>query len=154
MKRLIISLIFMCIISAVHGRTYNHHYKDTTTVQTDTAENYEFEKFYRDFFAPPEIKLPAVSADSISLLSKSIGKMKKKESKSTAEHYPWKDVLDCMKEGRVFYSGEKGECGERLIVVNFTSPQWTWEKMCGRSGLLYICPVCKRQVKFDCWIMS
>lgn len=66
----------------------------------------------------------------------------------------WEDVLACMKDGRVFYSEEKGDCGERLIAVNFSSPQWTWEKMCGRSGLLYICPVCKRQVKFDCLSMN
>ena len=59
-----------------------------------------------------------------------------------------------MKDGRVFYSEEKGDCGDRLIAVNFSSPRWTWEKLCGRSGLLYICPVCKRQVKFDCRIMN
>lgn len=124
--------------------------KDNTTNKTTSVFNYDSE----EISATPGMKLPAVSADSIRLLTKSLEMMKKEESKATAKYFPWEDVLACMKDGRVFYSEEKGDCGERLIAVNFSSPQWTWEKMCGRSGLLYICPVCKRQVKFDCLSMN
>ena len=143
----------MCIfiIFAVHGKYITAPImQDNTTAKATSACDYE----PVEFPGLPEIKLPAVSADSIGLLTKSIETMTTEESQATAKYFPWEDVLACMKDGRVFYSEEKGDCGERLIAVNFYSPRWTWEKLCGRSGLLYICPVCKRQVKFDCRIMN
>ncbi len=36
---------------------------------------------------------------------------------------------------------------EALIWINFKSPKWTWENLCGREGPLSICPNCKIQVE-------
>jgi hypothetical protein len=42
-------------------------------------------------------------------------------------------------------------CGlelDKLKLVYLRSPEWTWEKMCGRAGWVVICPECIFQVHF------
>lgn len=45
-------------------------------------------------------------------------------------------------------------CGKRIVSLYYKSPAWTWEHLCGRAGLLYICPYCKEDDHFDCEIMN
>lgn len=45
-------------------------------------------------------------------------------------------------------------CGKRIVSLYYESPAWTWEELCGRAGLLYICPYCKEDDHFDCEIMN
>lgn len=48
-------------------------------------------------------------------------------------------------------------CGasfENLAHVYFVSPDWTWQKLCGRAGWLNICDKCKVQVQFFREVMN
>lgn len=159
MKSLLTAIICMSFVTTAYCQTDSLVTSDTVAAAQQDTSDAAFQLWIKEIFdgifAHPQLdSLKQVSADSIRILSKSIKVMKKKESKATAAHYPWKDVLDCMTEGKVYYSNDIGDCGERLVAVIFSSPQWTWKKLCGRTGLLYICPVCKRQVKFECWGMN
>ena len=57
---------------------------------------------------------------------------------------------------KVFWPKEKfcKHCGKRIVSLYYKSPAWTWEHLCGRAGLLYICPYCKEDERFDCEIMN
>jgi hypothetical protein len=75
--------------------------------------------------------------------------------------FPWNDVLACFraKLNSKEYAGHLpcphcGAASEQLIWISFSSPDWTWKNLCGRSGPLSICPNCRTQVQFVCHIMS
>ena len=65
--------------------------------------------------------------------------------------FPWEDVIDSMRQQpeAVCLSSQKcPDCGETLIELFFSSPQWTWEQLCGRAGKMFICPKCHAQKEF------
>ena len=69
-----------------------------------------------------------------------------------------KDIRDSITKypEKVFWSKDKfcKHCGKRIVSLYYKSPAWTWEQLCGRAGLLYICPYCKEDERFDCEIMN
>ena len=76
-------------------------------------------------------------------------------------YFPWEDVTACLKnklESNRF-TGHSNciKCGlesGKLIWIQFSSPDWTWEHLCGREGPLSICPDCKIQVEFILEVMN
>lgn len=78
--------------------------------------------------------------------------------------FPWEDVfksniietdscnykpcLKCVEENI------EAEKRENIITLNFSSPPWTWERLCGRAGYLTICIKHKVQVDFECNMMN
>lgn len=77
------------------------------------------------------------------------------------KEFPWIDVKSCLKDklDNMKFKGHLNcpKCGrhsENLVWIMFDSPSWTWENLCGRKGPLSICPDCKIQVDFQCYIMS
>jgi hypothetical protein len=46
------------------------------------------------------------------------------------------------------------KCGKEVRWINFCSPAWTWQHLCGRKGPLAICEDCHEQVYFDCEVMN
>lgn len=46
------------------------------------------------------------------------------------------------------------DSGVQLIQVYFSSPSWTWEKLCGRAGNMLICPKCHTQQEFMLTLMN
>lgn len=72
-------------------------------------------------------------------------------------YFPWRDVLACMfsKHKHLVLSERVcPDCGERMIVFHYTSPAWTWNSLCGRAGIMTICPNCPKQVKFSLTMMN
>jgi hypothetical protein len=86
-------------------------------------------------------------------------------------YFPWKDVerskndtrlqsLHSVDEAKQTYLLQARECKrckeqpDNLTWVYFRSPDWTWEKLCGRAGWLTICEKCRRQVDFFLEIMN
>ena len=72
-------------------------------------------------------------------------------------YFPWRDVLACMfsKHKHLVLSERVcPDCGERMIVFHYTSPAWTWNSLCGRAGIMTICPGCPKQVKFSLTMMN
>ena len=75
--------------------------------------------------------------------------------------FPWEDVIACMNDTLVsddfIKQKECPNCGtksEDLIWVEFRSPKYTWEQMCGRAGPLSICNKCNIQVEFIVEMMN
>lgn len=65
--------------------------------------------------------------------------------------FPWSDVFASMAEepDRVIEIDETcPECGKNLVEFFFSTPGWTWEKLCGTAGRMWICPKCGEQVEF------
>ena len=87
---------------------------------------------------------------------------KETEKSVTEERYkifPWADVDRCMEN--VIEPEANGKscpvCGkpsEQLHWIDFRSPQWTWENLCGRRGFMSICKECRCQVEFWCISMN
>ena len=72
-------------------------------------------------------------------------------------YYPWEDVFASMMKSpeKVSLSSETcPDCGERLIQLYFSSPDWTWRELCGRAGDMLICPKCHEQKEFFLRIMN
>lgn len=49
------------------------------------------------------------------------------------------------------------ECGDRfdeLVCFYYSTPSWTWQKMCGRAGWLVVCDRCHLQVQFFLHVMN
>ena len=76
-------------------------------------------------------------------------------------HFPWEDVVSCFKkklDSSKFKNHDSClKCGmqsDKLFWIEFKSPKWTWENLCGRQGPISICPVCKIQVEFICEVMN
>lgn len=69
-------------------------------------------------------------------------------------HFPQEDINACMDkklDAALFKDYSRcPECKlppEKLTWIEYTSPAWTWEALCGRKGPLSICPVCRIQVE-------
>ena len=66
------------------------------------------------------------------------------------QHYDkltWQHIAECLKRHpRPVLLKDHCECGCNAISVHFCSPSWTWEKMCGRKGVIIICPKCLRAI--------
>ena len=71
--------------------------------------------------------------------------------------FPWEDVFASMMKNpeKVCLSSKTcPDCGERLIQLYFSSPDWTWRELCGRAGDMLICPKCHEQKDFFLRIMN
>lgn len=80
-----------------------------------------------------------------------------KEWETGEQFFPWTDVALSIfqnPEGICFEAGICEHCNDTIISINFSSPQWTWEHLCGRTGRLEICPTCKMQISFKLEIMN
>lgn len=81
-----------------------------------------------------------------------------KNSKSQGEIiFPWEDVLASMMKHPEEVSQTSvscPNCGEKIIKIYFSSPAWTWKKLCGRAGDMYICPKCHAQKDFIMTLLS
>ena len=65
--------------------------------------------------------------------------------------YPWEDVYASMlKEPEKVKGSERTcpHCGNHLMEIHFISPAWTWERLCGRAGKLWLCAKCGNQIEF------
>lgn len=88
-----------------------------------------------------------------------------KSSKLGRFFYPWADVdesrenpnlrpLKSPEEARQAYLEKAEKCpvcqesAEALSWIYFSSPDWTWERSCGRAGWMVICDECRQQVSF------
>lgn len=72
-------------------------------------------------------------------------------------YFPWIDVIGSMVEHPedVRYTETVcPDCGEKLLLLEFWSPHWTWRALCGRSGPMLICPNCPRQDSFSLHLMN
>lgn len=59
----------------------------------------------------------------------------------------WRHIAECLKRHpRPIQLKDQCECGCNTASVHFCSPLWTWEKMCGRKGVIIICPKCLRVI--------
>jgi hypothetical protein len=47
-----------------------------------------------------------------------------------------------------------GRSGSDLKWIYFSSPAWTWQRLCGRAGWLAICEPCHMQVAFFMEVMN
>ena len=71
--------------------------------------------------------------------------------------YPWEDVIGSMMEhpeNVQYVETVCCHCGEKLLLLEFWTPRLTWKGLCGRSGLMLICPNCPRQDSFSLHLMS
>ena len=80
--------------------------------------------------------------------------------------FPWKDVIASRnrrrssfgpkreEEGRAIHLAHASPCpgcntpAADLAWIWFESPEWTWERLCGRAGWRTVCDACRRQVDF------
>ena len=66
-------------------------------------------------------------------------------------YFPWEHVIESMRKYRekVCYTSERcPDCGEKLIELFYSSPESTWQQLCGRAGIMRICPTCCTQKSF------
>lgn len=71
--------------------------------------------------------------------------------------FPWEDVFSSMLEEpeKVKRIDRKcPDCGTNLVEFYFSSPDWTWQCLCGRAGVMTICPGCPDQKDFQLHIMN
>lgn len=47
-----------------------------------------------------------------------------------------------------------GGNGDALSWVYFSTPEWTWQKLCGREGWIVVCDSCRQQTDFFLTIMN
>lgn len=67
------------------------------------------------------------------------------------------DITDNLRRHRetAELSGIKcPDCGHHMIRFFVSSPAWTWQKLCGRAGILTYCPNCKSQHGFLLQMMN
>lgn len=72
-------------------------------------------------------------------------------------YYPWIDVIASMYAKPETIETDDHcckKCNQPLIVFDFSSPAWTWAKLCGRGGYMWICPHCVYQESFKQTIMN
>ncbi len=81
------------------------------------------------------------------------------KSQIVAPYFPLQNVEACLDNvmGVIPDSLPCPVCGkpsDQLRWIEFSSPQWTWENLCGRMGPLSICPDCGCLVEFKCYLMN
>ncbi len=72
-------------------------------------------------------------------------------------YFPWEDVLHSMCEFPE--KVRKSEtfcpiCGKNYVELYFSSPDWTWQQLCGRAGTMKICIDCMKQAHFHLELMN
>lgn len=80
-----------------------------------------------------------------------------KTESSPADFDGTDDITDNLKRHRetAELSGIKcPDCGHHMIRFFVSSPAWTWQKLCGRAGILTYCPNCKSQHGFLLQMMN
>lgn len=95
--------------------------------------------------------------DSLSIVKLEELANEMKEWESEEQFFPWTDVALSIfqnSEGINLETEKCEHCNDTIISINFSSPQWTWEHLCGRAGRLEICPTCKKQISFKLEIMN
>lgn len=77
------------------------------------------------------------------------------------KHFSWEEVRPCLDNVLVRENFKHHDScpkcnlpSERLVWINFSSSQNSWNRLAGRGGPLSICPNCKIQVEFVCEIIS
>lgn len=73
-------------------------------------------------------------------------------SERRTDHRPERDVADLMPGAQACHKCARP--GADLKWVYFSSPDWTWEHLCGRAGWLSICEPCHLQVEFFLEVMN
>lgn len=68
---------------------------------------------------------------------------------ASIEKYPDEITVDSLNSG-LSYQYWHNPYHYPLVKVLFRSPDWTWEQLCGRCGVLTICPVCGEHLDFEC----
>ncbi len=71
--------------------------------------------------------------------------------------FPWRDILAYMFTKYEYLPLSERvcpECGEQMITFYYTSPVWSWNSLCGRAGVITICPSCPKQVEFALTMMN
>ena len=80
-----------------------------------------------------------------------------KTESSPADFDGTDDITDNLRRHRetAELSGIKcPDCGYHMIRFFVSSPAWTWQKLCGRAGILTYCPNCKSQHGFLLQMMN
>lgn len=81
----------------------------------------------------------------------------KKPESAKYVYFPWFDVLSSMYTipDKVYMTDDIcPNCGTRMLQIYFSSPSWTWRKLCGRAGYMTLCPNCPKQVSYRGSLMS
>lgn len=86
--------------------------------------------------------------------------------------FPWEHIDECRHkryagltettegairtrlEGAIAPCPKCGKTFKDMEVIYFTSPSGTWQMLCGQSGWMVICPDCKKQIWYECEILS
>ena len=80
-----------------------------------------------------------------------------KTESSPADFDGTDDITDNLRRHRetAELSGIKcPDCGHHMIRFFVSFPAWTWQKLCGRAGILTYCPNCKSQHGFMLQMMN
>jgi len=86
------------------------------------------------------------------------------------EKFPWDDIeasrQDAKKQAKKNARWAQERYGSHAVCSKcnrtardlawfyFSSPDWTWEHLCGRAGWMAVCDHCHEQVLFDCDVMN
>lgn len=74
--------------------------------------------------------------------------IKNNNNSSLNKDMPWDDIAKSMltkPDSVVFNYDICPKCEFDRTQLYFQSPNWTWEKLCGKAGHMIICPICKTQ---------
>lgn len=100
----------------------------------------EVVKFYeRDFIPQPSWLMMRMDFDSV--------KTELEEQRRSI----WDDILPSMytMPDKVYVSDHVcPDCGEKCIQLFFSTPPWTWKALCGRGGIMVICPNCPKMIEY------
>ena len=143
MRSLILSvlIIFLCV---------NSYSQNTMKLPKDTPA---YLVLNRKAASIDTLMVRECSAKEIASLIKQMNKAGEENKRI----FPWKDVVASIKEQEftpIIIDHKCDKCKNNTVVVYFVSPQWTWEKLCGRAGYLVICPHCIHQIDFSCTVMN
>lgn len=65
---------------------------------------------------------------------------------------PWTSLERFVKDNPASVSWAAEECcqkcGERIILIHYSSPEDSWKNLAGRDGILSVCPRCMKQLDF------
>lgn len=112
------------------------------------------EALFRSIFSPSvreKNNSRSPISDSEKLKTYSVREARKlfRHIKQNSDTLSWQHVSECLKRSpRPIQLTDQCECGCNLVAIRFCSPSWTWEKMCGRKGVIIICPKCLRAIDY------
>ena len=88
-------------------------------------------------------KYPISDGEKLKTISGSEARTLFRHIKQNSDKLSWQHVAECLRRyPRPILLTDQCECGCNVIAIHFCSPSWTWEKMCGRKGVIIICPKC------------